>query len=572
MRVCVSFIIFLMLMVLFSASSAGAIRFTYTLSGGLSPSEKLVVDDDITVYVNGNAVFVDDDGFWTGDSWGRQTYRGAPITFQASPGDTIRIVATNPGGVYIRLSPLYLHTAGQSMKLTDGVPKQSSNTYTFFDKSFTIAIPTGSISVSSIPSGAKVYVDGSYKGRTPLSIDGVLSGSHMVKVSKAGYNDEIKAVSVGAGQIVNLDVVLRQLTGSIKVTSNPGGASVYLDGVYKGTTPMTISNVPIGSHIVKLKKQGYNEVEKTVIVSASHTTTVSLQLLQQTGSIKVSSNPSGASVYLDGAFKGTTPIILSNVPVGSHTIKLTKSGYNDASKTVSVSVGKTTFVFESLTAQAGTLKISSTPSGADVYVDGVYRGVTPLSLQGIPVGFHRVVVKKFGYSDVVQYVKVLPDRTVEANPSMSLFVVDLDPNTALPLFVVVLLLSGAVLLRMRQGKGKEGKRREGKTAAGASTGLMPKTEKHRVEFACFQPMSTRALRYFLRLKWRIIQRMLSVILEFISLCLMCSWLRKERSQLLCLSQARAKPLLLRSAPPVSVETVISLAELNTTITGLRGAR
>jgi len=107
----------------------GGVTFTYTLSGGLSSSRYLVVDDDITIYVNGRAVFVDNDKTCTDCFWAN--YHGKPIVFQASPGDTIRIVATNPGGGYIELSPLYLHASGQSMKLTNGVPRQSSNTYTF---------------------------------------------------------------------------------------------------------------------------------------------------------------------------------------------------------------------------------------------------------------------------------------------------------------------------------------------------------------------------------------------------------------------------------------------------------
>lgn len=55
-----------------------------------------------------------------------------------------------------------------------------------------------------------------------------------------------------------------------------------------------------------------------------------------TGRIYVSSTPSGAYIYLDGAYKGTTPKTLIDVPVGSHTIRLAKSEYEDWSTSVSV--------------------------------------------------------------------------------------------------------------------------------------------------------------------------------------------------------------------------------------------
>jgi hypothetical protein len=54
---------------------------------------------------------------------------------------------------------------------------------------------------------------------------------------------------------------------------------------------------------------------------------INVNLLQATGSISVASTPSGASVYLDGSSKGMTPKTITGVSAGSHTIKLSKSGY-----------------------------------------------------------------------------------------------------------------------------------------------------------------------------------------------------------------------------------------------------
>ena len=324
---------------------ASASSYTYTLSGGPSPETPLVVDDDLEVRVNGETVFIDNDKVWTGSWWA--TWRGKPITFSASPGDVLQIIATNPGGGDIALSPLYLHVKGQSLKLSDGVTRRRSEIYTFFDKEFTISIPTGSISISSTPSGAKVYLDGVYKGTTPLSLENVVSKSHTVRVVKEGYKEETKAVSLGAGEAINLNIQLKRLTGSISVSSSPSGASVYLNGLYKGVTPITLTDVPIGTYSIKLTKSGYGDVTKTISVSAGKTTYVS-ETLTGYGSLSISSNPPGASVYLDGSYKGETPLSISNIVEGVHSIKLTKSGYGDVTKTISVSAGKTTYVSETL--------------------------------------------------------------------------------------------------------------------------------------------------------------------------------------------------------------------------------
>ncbi len=136
--------------------------------------------------------------------------------------------------------------------------------------------------------------------------------------------------------------------GSISIYSTPSSSNIYLDNSFKGTTPLTIQKVPVGSHTIKLSKSGYNDISRTVTVTSDRTTTVSESLSLQSGSIKVSSNPSGANIYLDGTFKGTTPTTLSNVPTGSHVIKITKSGYNDISKSVTVSSSHTSYISENL--------------------------------------------------------------------------------------------------------------------------------------------------------------------------------------------------------------------------------
>lgn len=72
-------------------------------------------------------------------------------------------------------------------------------------------------------------------------------------------------------------------TGSISIFSFPTGALVYLDGELKGFTPITIKDISIGSHLVKLTKIGYNDHTTSVTVIAEKTNTVSATLTSKTG-------------------------------------------------------------------------------------------------------------------------------------------------------------------------------------------------------------------------------------------------------------------------------------------------
>lgn len=68
--------------------------------------------------------------------------------------------------------------------------------------------------------------------------------------------------------------------GSVDVSSNPSGASVYVDGILKGTTPVTIDDIIEGSHRIILKKSGYQEWGKMVTIEADDTVEVDATLYE----------------------------------------------------------------------------------------------------------------------------------------------------------------------------------------------------------------------------------------------------------------------------------------------------
>ena len=85
-----------------------------------------------------------------------------------------------------------------------------------------------------------------------------------------------------------------------------------------------------------------------------------------------------------------------------HAVEVRKEGYNLASRTVTVYAGQQTSVYFDLTAQTGTIAVTSSPEAA-VYLDTAYQGTTSaasgqLTLSSIPVGAHRVDVLKEGYA------------------------------------------------------------------------------------------------------------------------------------------------------------------------------
>jgi len=174
--------------------------------------------------------------------------------------------------------------------------------------------------------------------------------------------------------------------GSIAVSSSPAGATVYIDDEESGVTNTTITGVAVGDHQVRVEKEGYKtQDERTVAVKKGSTTEVSFALAPLTGSISVASEPHGAAILLDGSNTGkTTDVVIENVPVGSHTITLTLSGYGAYSAEVVVEEGSVAEV-QAVLAPGGSSSDSSDgkeEAGGSGYAGGSLSVVRHVSING----------------------------------------------------------------------------------------------------------------------------------------------------------------------------------------------
>lgn len=206
--------------------------------------------------------------------------------------------------------------------------------------------------VYSVPSGAQIYLDSetNSRGNSPLTIYNLELGSHTIKLKLAGYTDYIKTRNLIAGDN-DIYAILSPIasTGTICVDTNPSSASVYLDSetVPRGVSNLCINNVPIGNHVITLKKTGY--IDTIINVNnllAGETRQLSSTLVAiSKGSISITTTPYGAEIYLDSetTFRGITsdvPLIITNLNPGIHLITASLSGYPEKSKVIEVFNGQ----------------------------------------------------------------------------------------------------------------------------------------------------------------------------------------------------------------------------------------
>nr|WP_255680008.1 PEGA domain-containing protein [Methanosarcina sp. DH2] len=132
--------------------------------------------------------------------------------------------------------------------------------------------------------------------------------------------------------------------GKIKIITIPNGSEIYINEKAAGKTPALIEGVPPGFYEVVLRQEGYDDVFARVFVKAGETTSISKKLRVNERVYSISSSPSGASVYLDGKYKGVTPVVF-HAAEGQYKLTIKKTGYSVVSKEVDAS-GETAIVLE----------------------------------------------------------------------------------------------------------------------------------------------------------------------------------------------------------------------------------
>ena len=204
-----------------------------------------------------------------------------------------------------------------------------------------------------------------------------------------------------------------------------------MDGNYRGLTPLTLTTVSAGKHTIELDLAGYYDWTSSLSVSPGVTSSINARLSpipsETPGAIDVVSYPAGADIFLDEKYQGRTPsagvYTISNVHPGTHTLRASLSGYQDYTTSVVVSAATTSHVTATLqpgqSTTTGSISVTSSPGGAQVYIDNVYRGVTPLTLDGIPTGTHQVRLALAGYNDYSTTVELGAGSTSSVSASLS---------------------------------------------------------------------------------------------------------------------------------------------------------
>jgi len=204
----------------------------------------------------------------------------------------------------------------------------------------------GYLAVSSQPAGAQVTLVGTGGARTDLGLTDffpieVLAGEYTVEIARPGYQTETRPVGITARDTQSLEVPLVRVLASVFFVTEPAGVEVWIDGELKATTSGSlapelheeirargldparasarteVANLSLGSHAIELRRKCYEPVKRTLDTTQPQDYAADpVKMEDSVASLRLTSDPPGARILLNGEARGVTPAQVDGICSG----------------------------------------------------------------------------------------------------------------------------------------------------------------------------------------------------------------------------------------------------------------
>ncbi len=324
-----------------------------------------------------------------------ETAQGATVAIDGEEVGTIPVsVELSPGRHRVVVTREGYHELSRWVELSGG------QTYTTEVALRPVPPPQGEILVAADVSGAQILLDGTPVGTTPTIVEAE-PGDHTLEIRSEGLEPHSQVVTVTAGERITVNVTLRPERppgGTLLVLTQPSGAQVLVNGEERGTSPLTLEEIPPGTHIVEVRREGYQDGRETVEVTEGRQASVSIDLeeIPRGGGIQVTSSVPGAEVLLDGRSIGRAPLTERDIEPGDHTLLVRAPGHHDWERQVTIEEGVVLRI-EATPDGYGRLTVEANVEGAQILSDGDVIGSTPLRDHELATGDHTIEIQAEGY-------------------------------------------------------------------------------------------------------------------------------------------------------------------------------
>ena len=270
----------------------------------------------------------------------------------STPGAEVSVAGKVVGRTPVSLSlppgayPVVLAGGGARRELTLDVVSGATLIRQIDMPSAAPAVSVGSLHVQTDPARQTVFVDGTERGASPITVHGLTPGEHQVAVRADGVTVR-RTVTVQANQNTVLVVSAIDRTpapapvapaasgGWLSITS-PFELKIREGGKLLGSTDAERIMLPAGEHGLEFTNEALGfQTKRTVKIDAGKTASVKVD--PPNGVLSINAQP-WAEVWVDGQRIGETPIGKISTSIGQHEVVLRHPEFGERRQTVTVTL------------------------------------------------------------------------------------------------------------------------------------------------------------------------------------------------------------------------------------------
>ena len=266
---------------------------------------------------------------------------------------------------------------------------------------------TGFLIIKSEPDSCQVFLTENgveqYVGNTPFQKK-LPYGTYNYRVKRSLYHDEV-GIAVVDNTRVDQNVVLRPAFGSLKVTTNPPGATVTFDGDRASyVTPCEIQYLASGEHTLNIMSPRYSSHRQKVVIQDGQVTTLNVSLDARFAQVSITSLPN-ATISINGERRGVGSFA-GDLGEGIYDVEVSLAQHRSVTRQIEVVAKQPQTITLNPTPIYGSLDVISTPMYAEVKINGKSYGTTPAAIENLLVGDYDVVVSKEGCATETRKVTI----------------------------------------------------------------------------------------------------------------------------------------------------------------------
>ena len=279
----------------------------------------------------------------------------------------------------------------------------------------------GFLKITTIPPDAAITTGGNTY--SPDELIQLSAKEHELTISHPMYIDEAVTIYIdGKNQTQEATVSLEPDWANTTINSEPPGAEIFLDGTNLNVATPAVIPILSGEHEILVQKSGYRAHRQRLLATAGVDRALPKILLTKADArLSIISQPSSASVIINGVYSGETPVELELRSDEPQKIKILKSGYAQYEKTLYLRSNQMNRINPTLNRNLGQLSIEVQPKEAITTVNGKEMGAgnhqldLPTQEQRIQVelkgyaGFSKIIVPKLGLEQSIK-VRLLTNQ------------------------------------------------------------------------------------------------------------------------------------------------------------------